>query len=121
MLPVLRDGNRRADRLGGFRPPALFVLHEYTTLFTEDDHWFLLVQTKCRKLDENNRCTDYENRPNICREYTTARCEYEDHWVYDRYFETPEQIAEYAEAVLGPREGDDIRTKRGNGENITVT
>lgn len=87
-----------------------FVLHEYSTLFTEDDHWFLLIQTRCRKLDENNRCTDYENRPNVCREYTTAHCEYEDHWVYDRYFETPEQVAEYAEALLGPRNGDEIRT-----------
>lgn len=87
-----------------------FVLHEFTTIFTEDDHWFLLVQTKCRKLDEQNRCLDYENRPNVCRQYSTARCEYDDRWVYDRYFETPEQIAEYAEALLGPRCGDDIRS-----------
>ena len=25
----------------------------------------------CDKIDENNRCTDYENRPSFCREYPT--------------------------------------------------
>ena len=40
--------------------------------------------------------------PSICREYTTEHCEYEDEWVYDQYFETPEQVVEYMEAVLGP-------------------
>ena len=88
-----------------------FVCHEHAAIFTEDESWFLLVQTRCRNLDENSRCTDYENRPNVCREYSTERCEYDDTWVYDRLFETPQQIQEYAEAVLGPRHGDDIRTK----------
>ena len=35
--------------------------------------------------------------------------EYEDDWVYDRYIEVPEQIEEYAEAVLGPRGRKSIR------------
>ena len=38
--------------------------------------------------------------------------EYEDAWVYDHYWETPEQIEEYAEAVLGPREGEGFRSPR---------
>lgn len=89
-----------------------YVLHEFATVFTEEDNWFLLVHTKCKNLDEANRCTGYENRPNICRAYTTEKCEYADDWVYDRYFETPEQVEEYAEAYLGPREGDNIRSRR---------
>ena len=89
-----------------------YVLHEFATVFTEDNQWYLLVHTKCKNLDAANRCTGYENRPTICRSYTTARCEYADDWVYDRYFETPEQVEEFAEAYLGPREGDDIRSRR---------
>ena len=45
----------------------------------------------------------------ICRDYSTDSCEYEDDWVYDQYFETPEQVEEYAEAVL-PRRNGSIRS-----------
>ena len=71
-----------------------------------------MVQTICKALDENNRCKIYEKRPQICREYTTEKCEYEDLFVFEKYFETPEQIEEYAEAILGPRPGADFRTPR---------
>ena len=59
----------------------------------------------CEHLDGYN-CGIYENRPNICREYSTDNCEYGDEGFYDKYFETAEQVWEYAEAVLPPRERD---------------
>ena len=37
--------------------------------------------------------------PDLPRVYD-GWCEYDDDWTYERYFETPEQIQEYAEAVL---------------------
>lgn len=92
-----------------------YLLHERATAFTEDGTWYLLVHTRCRHLDDDDRCSRYETRPQVCRDYTTDRCEYEDDWVYDQYFETPEQVAEYAEAVLGPRKGSSFRSpKPGN-------
>lgn len=81
-----------------------YLLHERSAIFTDDGSWYLLVQNRCMHLGENNLCGIYENRPQICRDYTTANCEYDDEWVYDHYWETAEQIEEYAEAVLGPRE-----------------
>ncbi|MEM0926886.1 MAG: YkgJ family cysteine cluster protein, partial [Planctomycetota bacterium] len=39
----------------------------------------------------------------ICREYTTDECEFDDDWCYEQYFETPEQIDEYADALFGPQ------------------
>lgn len=86
-----------------------FLLHERASVFTEDGEWYLLVHNKCKVLGDDNRCTAYETRPQICRDYTTDKCEYEDEWVYDHYFETPEQVLEYAEALLGPRKGHDLR------------
>ena len=77
-----------------------FLLHENAVIFTENDEWFLLVFAKCRNLGDDCRCTGYETRPAICRDYRNDRCEYDDRWVYDRYFELPEQIAEYAEVIL---------------------
>jgi len=87
-----------------------YLLHGRASVFTEDDDWYLLVHTVCKHLGEDNLCGIYETRPQICRDYSTKNCEYEDNWTYDRYFETPEQVHEYAEAVL-PK-GKDIRSRK---------
>ncbi len=87
-----------------------FLLHERASVFTEDDDWYLLVHTKCRKLRDDNLCGAYETRPEVCRDYTVDNCEYDDDWVYEKYLETSEQVAEYAEAVLRPRPGQSIRS-----------
>jgi uncharacterized protein len=83
-----------------------FLLHEHATVFTEDGTWYLLVHTTCKHLQPDNRCGIYSTRPQVCRDYTTDTCEYEDDWVYDHYFETSEQVEEYTEAILGPTDGD---------------
>ena len=57
----------------------------------------------------DNRCQIYFNRPRICRDYTTDECEYDEVWSFDKAFETPEQIWEYAEALLPPRRNREVR------------
>lgn len=89
-----------------------YLLHGQASVFTEDDSWYLIVHTECKHLQADNRCGAYYTRPRICREYSTTNCEYEDDWVYERYFETAEQVYEYAEALLGPSEGGLFRTPR---------
>ena len=69
-----------------------YLLHEGATVFTEDDSWYLCVHTVCKHLEHDNRCGIYETRPQICRDYTTDACEF-DEFTYEHYFETPEQIA----------------------------
>ncbi len=76
-----------------------YLLHDGATVFTEDDTWYLLVHTTCKHLLPDNRCGIYYTRPQICRDYSTENCEYDETWVYDRYFETPEQITEFIEAM----------------------
>jgi Fe-S-cluster containining protein len=87
-------------------------MHNRATTFVEDDSWYLLVHNKCKNLRDDNLCSIYETRPQICRDYTTENCEYEDDWVYERYWETAEQIEEYCEAVLGPRKGQSFRSPK---------
>lgn len=89
-----------------------YLLHEHASVFTEDDTWYLLVHTTCKHLLDDHRCGIYETRPQICREYTTKDCEYEDHWTYDHYFEAPEQLEEYAEAVLAKPGRKSIRSRK---------
>lgn len=89
-----------------------YLLHERASVFTEDENWYLLVHTVCKHLQHDHRCGIYETRPQICREYSTKNCEYEDEWTYDRYFETPEQMWEYSEAVLQFGSGSSIRSPK---------
>jgi Fe-S-cluster containining protein len=89
-----------------------YLLHDRAAVFTEDGTWFLLVHTTCRHLQPDHRCGIYATRPQICREYKTDDCEYPDDWRYERYFETPEQVAEYAEAVLPKSAGESIRSPK---------
>jgi Fe-S-cluster containining protein len=89
-----------------------YLLHDRASVFTEDGTWYLLVHTTCQHLQPDNRCGIYETRPQICRDYTTDNCEYEDEWTYERYFETSEQVQEYAEAVLGHKNSPSLRSPK---------
>ena len=77
-----------------------YLLHERASIFVEGSTWYLLVHTTCKHLQDDHRCGIYHTRPQICREYTTDECEFEDSFTYDRYFETPEQIHEFANAIF---------------------
>lgn len=87
-----------------------YLVHGDTTLFTEDGTWYLLVYNQCKHLLSDNRCGIYETRPQICREYSTDNCEYDDRYVYDQYFETAEQFSEYIEALRSADGRGNIRS-----------
>jgi len=91
-----------------------YLLHGQASVFTEDDEWYLLMHTKCKHLGDDNLCQIYETRPQICRDYTIDNCEYEDDWTYEKYFETAEQVEEYAEAVLAFKDKQNIRSRQPN-------
>jgi Fe-S-cluster containining protein len=76
-----------------------YLLHDRATVFVDEGTWYLLVHTTCKHLQPDYRCGIYDIRPQICRDYSTDNCEYEDDTTYEQYFETPEQIHEFAEAL----------------------
>lgn len=88
------------DTIRDFDYMRWFLLHERASVFVEDESWYLLVHTVCKHLQSDNRCGIYETRPEICREYSTDNCEYDEDTTYEKYFETPEQVAEYMEATV---------------------
>ena len=89
-----------------------FLLHERASVFTDEGDWYLLVHTECQHLQPDHRCGIYATRPQICREYSTDNCEYDQDATYERYFETAEQVYEYTEAVLPPPRGQGIRSAK---------
>jgi uncharacterized protein len=80
-----------------------YLAHGRTLVYLEKGTWFLVVMTRCKYLTRDDRCRIYLSRPKICNEYTTKDCEYDDDWIFEKVFESPEQIWEYAEAILPPR------------------
>ena len=81
-----------------------YLAHENVHVFIEDDDWYLSIQTRCQFLQDDNRCGIYEDRPKICREYTTDNCDYwTGQYDFQQYFTKPEQLEAYAQAVLGER------------------
>ena len=92
-----------------------YLLHGRASVFVDNGDWYLLVHTVCKHLQEDYRCGIYYTRPQICREYSTKICEYEDEWTYEQYFETPEQIVEYAEVYFDKPGGESIRSVKPTG------
>ena len=82
-----------------------YMLHGRVAIFVEDETWYLMVYADCKHIQPDHRCGIYETRPQICRSYSTDNCEYDDDSVYDKFFETPEQLWEYAQAVLRLKKG----------------
>lgn len=98
-----------------------FLLHERTAVFVDNGQWYLLIYLTCNKLQADGRCAIYPTRPKVCRDYETEICEFEENAVYDQFFELPEQIEEYAEALLGPRDGGPLRSLRPNPLQVLMT
>ncbi len=91
-----------------------YLAHGNTIVYLEKGTWYLVVMSKCKYLTREDRCAIYLSRPKICSEYTTDNCEYDDDWIFEKVFESPEQIWEYAEAILPPR-----RRKKAPGPVVT--
>lgn len=91
-----------------------YLLHDRASVFVDEDVWYLLVHTTCKHLQDDHRCGIYQTRPQICRDYKTDNCEFESDWCYQQYFESAEQIEEFADAMFAPEpladQDDDPRT-----------
>jgi Fe-S-cluster containining protein len=55
----------------------IWVLHHRNLeLYVEKpERWLLHIETRCEQLDARGRCSIYEDRPVLCREYDPRGCE----------------------------------------------
>lgn len=84
-----------------------YLAHGGNSVYVDAGNWYLMVHGDCRYLLPDNRCGIYQNRPKVCADYTTEACEFDNEFVFDKFFEVPEQIWEFAEAILPPRKPRD--------------
>jgi Fe-S-cluster containining protein len=62
------------DEPADFENLRWYIIHQDVQIFVDDDTWFLQINRKCTWLD-GNKCGNYENRPQICRDYTDELCD----------------------------------------------
>ncbi len=84
------------EDLEAFEEIRWFLMHEGVTVFVTEGHWYISVATRCTHLDEQSRCTIYPRRPQICRQYSSAGCDYRGgDYGYKLLFTHPKQLEEY--------------------------
>lgn len=52
-----------------------YLYHEGVSVYTDGVDWMVAFDTRCRHLQDDNRCRIYETRPQICREFDETNCE----------------------------------------------
>ncbi len=64
-----------------------------------------MVENACRNLRvtaKGHSCTDYANRPLICRKYSTETCDrVKGGYDFEEQFEMAQQLDDYAKRMLG--------------------
>ena len=101
---------------GDFEDLRWYLLHEDTVVFVEDGEWYIQINNKCRALGPDNRCGVYENRPTICRSYTTKECDWHAaEYEYEHLFTEPDQIEAFAKDYLAKKRQRKTKTRGRKG------
>lgn len=95
------------------------VSHEGVIVYVEDDAWYAEIPTPCSHLTDDHRCSIYDTRPSICREYSTKGCEQTsddlEDYGWDHYWLSVESFEEYLRETMG---GEwEVYTAEQNGLN----
>lgn len=71
--------------------------YENIGIYVRNRRWHMIVKSKCQFLGEDNMCTIYEKRDDICKSHMPPNCERFGEW-YDRMFTHPDDLEAYLQA-----------------------
>lgn len=54
------------------------ISHQDTHIYKDEDGWYLLVDRPCIHLNKDGSCGNYENRMQVCRDYSNDFCEMDE-------------------------------------------
>lgn len=76
------------------------LLHENVSVYQETSgEWFVEFTTRCKALNERNLCSIYEDRPQLCRDYSNESCQvWNDDPIYKVRFEDAASFEHYLDA-----------------------
>lgn len=52
------------------------IAHRGVSFYIYRKGWYMMVETVCNFLRDDNKCAIYETRPYICKEHSIENCEY---------------------------------------------
>lgn len=56
-----------------------FLLHNHIMVFIDEGKWYLYISgVECSNLGKDGLCNDYQNRPQVCRNYDQKDCDRSD-------------------------------------------
>ncbi|MFC1682345.1 YkgJ family cysteine cluster protein [Nanoarchaeota archaeon] len=85
-----------------FEDVRWYVSHKNINIFVDEDgDWYIEFMTPCEFLGEANKCMNYENRPEICREYDQDECTFHNDYSEELTFTNLEEIDEYIQGKFG--------------------
>lgn len=73
------------------------LLHQDVSVYQElSGEWFVEFTTRCSALNERNLCSIYEDRPQLCRDYSNESCQvWNNDPLYKVHFADAESFARY--------------------------
>jgi Fe-S-cluster containining protein len=63
-------------------------------VYIRNHRWYQLIDGRCMYLSDDNRCTIYQDRPNMCRRHNPPECEFFGDF-YDVMISTPDELEAY--------------------------
>jgi Fe-S-cluster containining protein len=70
-----------------------YLMHPGVRLYVDgNSDWFLQFESRCRFLGDDNLCTIYDKRPQICRDLSPEKCEFALGPGDQHYFTTLEEF-----------------------------
>jgi len=74
-----------------------WLAHGGTMVTQDEDGWMLHVETRCRHLAPDNRCSIYAQRMTTCSAYEAGSCEFTGDVPYDVCLRSEGDLAEHLE------------------------
>ena len=73
------------------------ISHRNIHIFKDEGSWYLMAENACTHLLNDGRCGIYDDRPQICRDYSNDYCEFDQpaEEGFDLYFKSYEELLAY--------------------------
>lgn len=80
-----------------FRHLLWQVSHQHIGIYKDESGWYLLIDGRCEHIKANGACGIYEDRPEICREYSNDWCEFDEpaEKSFEYYFRNYQELLTY--------------------------
>ena len=73
------------------------ISHRDIKIYKDEGSWYLMAENPCNHIQRDGRCGIYDDRPQICRDYSNDYCEFDEpaEGGFELYFEGYDALLKY--------------------------